>query len=115
MARLQDVARFSVSSDEPHKTLFIYERASIDSMGNIPMGRESLAHSGDFLRCKGKLKKQDLEVQFIPRLVLRFPPILAGTKSHLDHFYRTSKSNFFKIPLLASLLMNIRDPVYCKT
>ena len=50
---------------------------------------------------KGNLKKPDLEVLFIPRLMLRFPPILAGTKFHLEHFHRPSKSGFFKFPLLS--------------
>ena len=33
---------------------------------------------------KGNLKKPDLEVLFFPHLLLRFPPILGGTKFHLS-------------------------------
>ena len=31
--------------------------------------------------------------------MLRFPPILAGTKSHLDHFHQPSKTGFCKFSL----------------
>ena len=48
---------------------------------------------------KGNLKKPDFEVLFFLLLMLRFPPILAGTKSHLDHFHQPSKSGFFKFRL----------------
>ena len=47
----------------------------------------------------------DLEALFIMHLMLRFPPILAGTKSHLDHFHRPSKSRFFKFPLLSRVIL----------
>ena len=38
-------------------------------------------------------------VLFIPHLMLRLPPILAGTKAHLGHFRRPSKSGFLKFSL----------------
>ena len=56
-------------------------------------------HSLRGLACKRNLKKPDLKDLFITRLMLRFPPILAKTKSHLDHFHRPSKTGFFKFPV----------------
>ena len=50
--------------------------------------------------CKGNMKKSDFEVVFFSAPYVCFPPILAGTKSHLDHFHWPSKSGFFKFPLV---------------
>ena len=48
-------------------------------------------------------RNPDLEVLFFPHLMLRFPPIWLGSKSHLDHFHRPSKSGFLFQGLLLRL------------
>ena len=66
----------------------------------IQGAQEKLRGVGKDLLCtvsytyKMNIRNLHVEGRFIPRLMLRFPPILAGTKSHIDPFHRPSTWEF---------------------
>ena len=51
------------------------------------------------MHCKEKNFNPHIEVPSFPHLMLRFPPILAGTKSHLDLFHQPLDMGILVFPV----------------
>ena len=76
----------SLSTDMSKEATTRLRELTLAARGSQDVGSRNLGFAF-FDVSKGNLKKPDFEVLFFLLLMLRFPPILAGTKSHLANFH----------------------------